>query len=214
MFRRSQKPEGPADKAERLKALIAIGCSIKNGTYKAARPYLAARHGRNTFISPWVLYYEADGLFLAARKLAKEIGDKRKEAEVFYHWAQLQLHPPSKSIMFAAPDPHIDPAALIRSERAKAEGEDGAPDKAVVQAIPSLALAFFLEAIPLAEETGHDCVAVASLLYSAQIYKGRGDTTKYQAQIEKLRQKTTPIAETKTPLPQWLLDEINAELGP
>jgi hypothetical protein len=213
-FRRGTKTENSPDRSERLRDLIAIGCSITNGSYKAARPFLAARHGRNKFISPWALYYEADNMFLAAHKLAKEIGDKRKEAEVYYHWARLQLRPPSKSIMFVAPDPYIDPADLIRSERAKAVGEDEAPDKALVQSNPGLALTFFLQAIPLAEETGHDVVVAASLLYSAQIYKGRGDTTKYQAQIEKLRQKTTPIAETKTPLPPWLLDEINAELRP
>lgn len=76
-----------------------------------------------------------------------------------------------------------------------------------------MALQFFLEAFPLAEETGHDLVATASLLYSAQIYKARGVAEKYQARIEKLRQKAIGIGRAKTPLPQWLLSEIKEEVG-
>ncbi len=64
-----------------------------------------------------------------------------------------------------------------------------------------------------AEETGNEVVATASLPYSAQIYKARGNTAKYQAKMEKLRQKTLRSADTKTPLPKWLLDEINQESG-
>jgi len=65
----------------------------------------------------------------------------------------------------------------------------------------------------LAVETGHDVLATASLLYTAQIYKARGDTAKYHVQMEKVRQKTMRIVEAKTPLPKWLLDEINREVG-
>jgi hypothetical protein len=87
------------------------------------------------------------------------------------------------------------------------------PDETPYESVPGLALQFFLEAIPLAEETGHDLVAAASLLYSAQIDKAHGDTEKSQAQIEKLRQKIIRISQAKTPLPQWLLNEIKEEVG-
>ena len=93
------------------------------------------------------------------------------------------------------------------------EGMKASSEETPYESVPELALQFFLEALPLAEETGHDLVAVASLLYSAQIYKARGDTEKTQAQLEKLRRKITRLAKAKTPLPQWLLNEIKEEVG-
>jgi hypothetical protein len=204
---------GPPDKAKTLEALLSIACSIKNGTFRAARPFLAARHGVARLISPFTLYYEADSLFLAACKLARELGDKAKEAAVLYHWAHLQYRPPQKGIMFA---PHhlSGTAELIRTSAEKAAEELKSARNEPVPSNPELALGFFLEAIPLAEETGQDVFAAASLLYSAQIYKARGDMARYSAQTERLRQKITKAAQAEKPLPPWLLDEIKAEVGP
>jgi len=203
----------PQEKADRLNALVAIGCSIKNYSFRAARPFLAARHGTNTFISPRVLYYEADQLFLTARKLAKEIGDKKKEAEILFHWAQLQHRPPSKGVRLATPKSVDELVDLVRSKKSGDPEGGESPGEAPVQSMPELALPFFLEAIPLAEQTGHDVVAAASLLYTAQIYQGRGDTANYRAQMEELHRKMMRIVEAKTPLPQWLLDEIREQEG-
>ena len=92
-FRRGKKPgngdpgagRAPAqqEKIERMNALFAIGRSIQKWSFKAAGPYLAARHGYDRHISPRILYFDADQAFLDARKLAKEIGDKGKRPRSF-----------------------------------------------------------------------------------------------------------------------------------
>jgi hypothetical protein len=225
-FRGRKKPEGesrdagraPAqqEKIERMNALFTIGCSIQKWSFKAAGPYLAARHGYDKHISPRILYFDADQAFLDARKLAKEIGDKRKEAEILYNWALLQWHPPAKGISFvsgSASEKLQKTMAYVQSLENMPEGMKASPEETPYESVPELALQFFLEAFPLAEETGHDLVATASLLYSAQIDKARGDAEKYQAQREKLRQKIIRISRAKTPLPQWLLNEIKEEVG-
>ena len=223
---RGKKPEGesrnasraPAqpEKIERMNALLAIGCSIQKWSFKAAGPYLAARHGHDKHISPRILYFDADQAFMDARQLAKEIGDKSKEAEILYNWALLQWHPPAKGISFtsgSAGEKLQKMMSYAQSLENMPEGMKASPEETPCESAPELALQFFLEAFPLAEETGHDLVATASLLYSAQIYKARGDAEKYQARIEKLRQKIIGIGRAKTPLPQWLLDEIKEEAG-
>ena len=225
-FRRGKKPgngdpgagRAPAqqEKIERMNALFAIGRSIQKWSFKAAGPYLAARHGYDRHISPRILYFDADQAFLDARKLAKEIGDKRKEAEILYNRALLQWHPPAKGISFmsgSAGEKLQKITAYAQSLENMPEGMKASSEETPYESVPELALQFFLEALPLAEETGHDLVAVASLLYSAQIYKARGDTEKTQAQLEKLRRKITRLAKAKTPLPQWLLNEIKEEVG-
>ena len=204
------------EKADRMNALFAIGCSIQKWSFKAAGPYLAARHGYDRHISPRILYFDADQAFLDARKLAKEVRDKRKEAEILYNWALLQWHPPAKGISFmsgSAGEKFQKMTAYAQSLENMPEGMNASPEETPCESVPELALQFFLEAFPLAEETGHDLVATASLLYSAQIYKARRDAEKYQARIEKLRQKIIEISRAKTPLPQWLLNEIKEEVG-
>lgn len=224
LFRGGKKPGKPdagrdpvpPEKAERMNVLFSIGRSIQKSSFKAAGPFLAARHGFDTPIPARVLYYEADQAFLDSRKLAKEIGDKRTEAEILYYWALLQWHPPAKGISFmsgTASEKLEKMMDRVRSATNEPEREQGSPKETPVESIPGLALQFFLEALPLAEKTGHDLVATASLLYTAQIYKARGDTAKYQAQMEALRQKIMRISKAKTPLPQWLLDEIKEEVG-
>jgi hypothetical protein len=123
-----------------------------------------------------VLYFDADQAFLDVRKLAKIIGDKRKEAEILYYWALLQWHPPTKGISSmsgSAGEKLQKMMDYAHSPDKMPEGMKTSPDETPYESVPELALQFSLEAIPLAEETGHDLVAVTSLLYSAQIDKAR-----------------------------------------
>ena len=223
LFRGVKKPEKPAaarllvpqDKAERMNYLFKIGCSIRKGTFRAAGPFLAARHGYNTHISAWALYFNADQVFQDARQLAKEIGDKKKEAEILYNWALLQWHPPEKGISFmsgSASEKLEKMMDLARSGENKPAGDNEPIEDKPYVSSPDLALQFFLEALALAEQSGHDLVAAACLLYSAQIYKARGDAAKYFAQMEKLREKAMRFSEAQTQLPLWLLNEIKAEV--
>ena len=209
-------PPARQEKSERMNALFAIGRSIQKWSFRAAGPYLVARHGYDRHISPRTLYFDADQAFLEAHKLAKEIGDKRKDAEIYYYWALLQWHPPAKGITFMSGSPVEKLQKVIdfaSSPENLPEGMKASPQETPYESVPELALQFFLEALSLSEETGQDLVAAASLLYSAQIYRVRGDTARYQDQIAKLRRRVVRPAEAKTSLPPWLLDEIKAEAG-
>lgn len=63
-----------------MEALISTAASIQNYTFNGqARRFLTSRHGRRVRIPARTLFYEADGMWLTALKLARELGDPIKE---------------------------------------------------------------------------------------------------------------------------------------
>ncbi len=107
-FRKKDKEPRPdlADDGKRrqMEALISAAASIQNCTFNGqARRFLTARHGRRVRFPARHLYYEADGMWLTALKLARELGDRKSELEILYLWGRLQHVPPSESILFPRP---------------------------------------------------------------------------------------------------------------
>ena len=102
-----------------MEALISAAASIQNCTFNGqARRFLTARHGRRVRFPARHLYYEADGMWLTALKLARELGDRKSELEILYLWGRLQHVPPSESTCSPAPfRPGNSPASSTRNRR-------------------------------------------------------------------------------------------------
>ena len=121
------RPDPAADgKRRQMEALISAATSIQNYSFNGqARHFLTARHGRRVRIPALTLYYEADGMWLTALKLARELGDRKSELKILFLFGRLQHEPPSKSILFPGPVSPGELVDLVRTESARAEEKGG-----------------------------------------------------------------------------------------
>jgi len=190
-----------------MEAALSIAMSILRMKFSyQARTFLAARHGLGTRISPRSLYFEADLAFQEALRLARELGDQKKELEILYYWGRLQHHPPVHEVSFHGP---MTPREVVEQLKERREADSEAAH--IQEPIPTLAVRFYKEALPLAEKLGDNIRETELLLFSARAYREMGEPLKGEEMATRLSEKLAEMSKTGLSLPHWLEEAIKEE---
>jgi hypothetical protein len=208
------EPESVADEKRRqMEALISAAASIQNFDFNGqARRFLTARHGPRVRIPAHTLYYEADGMWLTALKLARELGDRKSELEILYRWGRLQHVPPSKSILFAGPVSPGELVDLVRERAARGEGDEAQADPPPIAPNPALALRFYEEAMPLAVGLGDSVKEIALGLLITRAFQEMGKQADAVRSRKELRSRLERATAGQIDMPNWLREEVEKEL--
>jgi hypothetical protein len=200
-------------KRRQMEALISAAASIQNYSFNGqARHFLTARHGRRVRIPALTLYYEADGMWLTALKLARDLGDRKSELRILFLWGRLQHVPPSKSILFPGPVSPGELIDIVHAESARGEDQEADGGPPPQGPIPELALRFYREAMPLAVELGDKVKEIALGLFITRAFGEMGKQEDAARSREDLRSSMDRASARRISIPDWLRDGVGREL--